>query len=186
MSATEARTVRRNSNRAGRRHRAGAAFSLIEGVFCTVIVGVMFAAAVGAVGSSRVAQYKVQQRCLGRHLANSLMAEILQQDYVEPVDNPVFGPEPAEGQTSRAIYDDVDDYHRWSASPPQYKDGTVMLDLTGWKREAYVHYVRADDLGTAISSDEGVKRVTVKVSHNGLPVITLWGICTRNDQQTEE
>ena len=186
MSARPMTRMARRCDLAAARPPAGAGFSLVEAVFSTVIVAVMFTAALGAVGASRVAQYKIRQRCLGRHLAKSLMAEILQQHYAEPVDTPVFGPETSEGHTSRAIYDDVDDYDCWSASPPQYRDGTVMTHLTGWKREAHVHYVRPDDLSHVLSDDQGVKRITVKVSHNGLPIITLWGIATSNDQQGDE
>jgi len=175
--------MRRPRRMTPRRPLRRRAFSLIEAVISTVIVGGLMVVALNTVGASKARQYNTRQRCLGRHLAQGLMAEILPLAYEEPVDTPLFGAEPSENTGCRTIYDDVDDYHQWSASPPQNKDGTAMANLTGWRRQADVRYTEQDEFGSPVGADRGVKRISVEVSYNDVPVVTLWAVRTRNDQQ---
>ena len=99
--------------------------------------------------------------------------------YEEPVDTPVFGPEATEDAGgNRTEYDDVDDYHGWVAGPPQERDGTALPGLTGWQRSVSVDYVDPDVPETVVGSDQGVKRVTVTVSRDGTPVVTLRTLVT--------
>ncbi len=169
-----------------RRRRAPPSFTLVEAVVCTAVVGGMLVAALNAAGASRYGQYKICQRGRGLHLAQALIAEILPLDYEEPVDAPVFGAEISERGSTRTGYDDVDDYHLWSASPPQNKDGSAAVDQAGWQRRVWVRYVRPDNLGWVVGADMGVKRIEVQLTHNGIPMATLWAIRTRNDQQTTQ
>jgi len=157
-------------------------FTLVETIVSVAVVGVMFVAALNTVGAARMRQHKMSRGCVGRHLAQLLMAEILQQAYAEPVDAPVFGAEPSEATGCRAIYDDVDDYRGWAASPPENKDGTPVGDLSGWQRDVYVKYTSPDDFSLVVGIDTGVKRISVEVSCNGLPVATLLAVRTRNAQ----
>ena len=148
-----------------------------------VIVGGLLVVALRTAGASRYGQYKTGQRQRGLLLAQELMTEILNQEYVEPVDVARFGPETNEGGINRVIYDDVDDYHGWTASPPQQKNGTVESSLTGWTRTVQVRYVTEDDYSVTSAADTGAKRIEVEVVHNGLPVAQLWAVRTNNDQQ---
>ena len=148
-----------------------------------VIVGGLLVVALRTVGASRYGQYKTAQRQRGLLLAQELMAEILNQEYAEPVDVARFGPETNEGRLNRVIYDDVDDYHDWTASPPQQKDGTVESSLSGWTRTVQVRYVTEDNYDVTSATDVGAKRIEVAVSHNGLPAAQLWAVRTNNDQQ---
>ena len=167
--------------------RPGAeAFTLIEAVISIGVVGMMLVVALNTAGAARYGQYKMCQRGRGMLLAQELMAEILPQAYVEPVDTAKFGPETAEGAASRAGYDDVDDYHLWSASPPQAKDGTRLTDLTRWKRRVTVQYVWPDALGSTSATDQGIKRIEVEVTHNDIPMATLWAVRSDNVQQADD
>jgi hypothetical protein len=130
------------------------------------------------VGAVRLGEYKIAERGRGMHLAQDLMVEILQQSYLEPVDTPLFGPEASEADTSRADYDDVDDYNGWSASPPQQRDGTVMADWSGWSRGVTVVWANPAELTQAAVSDAGIKRITVTVAHDGVPVASLVALRT--------
>lgn len=144
-------------------------FTLVEAAVCFLIVGLMLVAALNTVGASRRTQYVTSSRSRGELLAEGLMAEILHQAYEEPPpDPPVFGVDAGEGAASRANWDDVDDYHGWSASPPQNKDGTVMADLAGWTRSVEVVWVNPDDLKQASAVPTGVKRITVTVRCDSL------------------
>lgn len=157
------------------------AFSLVEAVIAAAIVGLMLVVALNTVGASRVGHYKIAERSLGHCLGQALMAEILQQAYEDPALPPgSFFSKAVTGD--RSLYDDVDDYDGWSASPPQNKDGTVMQGLPGWSRSVSVKWVKPDDLNWVVGVDTGVKGICLSVTHNGVPAATLWAIRTRNMQ----
>ena len=148
-------------------------FTLVEATISVFIVGVMFVAALSTVGATRLGEYKLGERCRALPLAQDLLAEILQQSYEDPNGSAVFGTEPGEGTASRTDFDDVDDYHSWSASPPQNKDGTNMSDLSGWQRNVQVSWADPTDLSQTVGNDQGVKRIAVTVKHDDVPVISL-------------
>jgi len=159
-----------------RRTTAPRALTLAEAAVSTVIVGVLLVAALQTVGAVKTSAARTQDRDRGVLLAQELMSEILQQAYQEPTDAPLFGPEPPESSASRAVYDDVDDYNGWDASPPQDKAGAVRAELAGWRQTVAVAWVAAGDLTTATGKETGLKRIVVTVTHNDLPVATLTAV----------
>jgi prepilin-type N-terminal cleavage/methylation domain-containing protein len=148
-------------------------FSLLEVVIATLIVGVMMVAALESLGAYARGQSYLAERSRGWTLAQDMLAEVLDRHYEEPDDAPVFGREGSESTGARSNYDDTDDYHGWVASPPQSKDGTVMSNLAGWERRVTVERVKADNLHVVASSDQGVRRITVEVRHDGAAIVTL-------------
>jgi len=144
--------------------RSANGFTLVEAVIASVIVGVMVVAALNTLGASARARRIQATRSQGPALAGELMAEILQAPYSDPDGSPRFGPEGSERARPRSRYDDVDDYHNWSASPPQLKDRTVLKDLAGWRREVTVAYANPDNPAANVGSDQGLKRITVTVT----------------------
>ncbi|MCH8030680.1 MAG: LamG domain-containing protein [Bacteroidetes bacterium] len=121
------------------------------------------------------------------------MAEILQQDYADSTqidllkseiliegkkERQLIGLETGEDTGDRSRFDDIDDYHGWSASPPQEKDGTTMSHLTGWEREVVVLYVQDDDPAKDVAKDEGAKLITVTVKHDDVLVAELEALRT--------
>ena len=155
------------------------AFTLIEAVTSTLIVGILLSAALTAASSSAVAQYHASDRARGRFLGEALMSEILSQQYIDPGSSPTFGPEVGEATSpaSRVNFNDVDDYNNWTESPPQNKDGTVIPNFTGWTRTVSVCWVSPADLTTPVlTSDTNVKRITVTVLHTRVPVATSVGV----------
>jgi Tfp pilus assembly protein PilV len=156
--------------------RGGRGFSLIEASMATLVVAVMLTAMLRTVGAARIAQYKSADAMRGQLLAADLMAEIIQLPYQDPGNAPVFGPEA--GELTRASFNDVDDYNNWSESPPQNRDGSTMLNTTGWSRQATVAWVSAADLKTTSPSETSVKRVIVSVKHNGQLVASKTAIVT--------
>ena len=158
------------------RRRRG--LSLVEVAISIVIVGGVLTASLTTVAHSKMGLQKMGHGAMGMLLAQQLMAEILQQSYQEPVDTPVFGRETSESGGDRAERDDVDDYDGWSSSPPEYKDGTEIPNLDGWERQVTVRWVQPNDLTQTALSDTGIKRITVTVSHNGLPAAELSAIRT--------
>ena len=95
------------------------------------------------------------------------MAEILENDYQEPIDAPVFGCESPESGTVRTQWDDVDDYHLWSASPPEDRSETAFPNLAVWQRDVLVEWVDPYNPANTVGTDQGVKRITVTLQRDG-------------------
>ncbi len=162
-----------------RRPHVARAFTLIEAIGSVLIVAVMFVAVMSTVGAARMSQYKMSGRSRGTALAQDLMAEILQAPYEDP-DTPGagIGADISEMTSTRAAFDDVDDYDGWYASPPEQRDGTVMPDLSGWSRHVVVAWINASDTTSGVGAETGAKRITVTVKHNAMLMAYLVAIRT--------
>ena len=157
-----------------------AAFTIVEAVISTIVVGVMFVAALNTVGASRLTQQKASVVSRGQLLAEALMSEILRQSYQDPDGTPVFGTESNESATPRTSWDDVDDYAGLSESPPAAKDGTVLTNATGWQRTVRVEWVDAANPAQVQTVETGVKRIVVAVAYNGVPQASLSALKTNS------
>ena len=167
-------------NRPGR-PRGARAFSLAEVAVSVLIVGGLFVAAMNSVGASRTGQFKLDERNRGLLLAQDLMSEILQQAYEDPALPPgSFGRGGAESATgNRSLFNDVDDYHGWTASPPEYKDGSVIPGLDGYGRTVNVRWVGPINLDQVQGSNTGVKRIIVTVQRQSRQVGRLVALRTQ-------
>ncbi len=163
-----------------RRTEERGAFTLVEVAVSLLIVGIMLVAALNTVGASRLSQHRITHYSRGQLLAESLMAEILQQDYWDPNDTRVFGAESGESTTTRADFDDVDDYNGWSSDPPVQKDGPEIGGLSSWERSITVEWVNPADITKVQGSESNAKRVTVSVSYNNKKVASLAAIRTNS------
>ena|GEM_PF-509290 len=171
--------------------------SLVEMVISTALVGIALVAALNTVGSSRLAQNKVSVWREGHLLAQALMSEILQQDYADVeliqagLDDILstgdatytLGPDSFPGRDEvstgdRSLFNDVDDYDGWSASPPQPKEGPEFAQLQGWERSVSVVFTSPSDLTAVRASDFGWKRITVTVTCNNVPAAELVALKT--------
>lgn len=153
-----------------------AAFTLVESLVSILVVSVLLVAALNTVGSAWAGQQMIGDRSLARLMAEELLAEVLRQPYSDPDESPTFGVEASESGTSRAGFDDVDDYHLWQASPPELKDGTLLSNYPKWERSVQVYKVDPDDVTTITGTDYGVKRVTVTVKHDSVVVAEVVGV----------
>src|SRR5579871_5409936 len=148
-------------------------FTLVECVMATLVVAGMMVTALTTVAFSVLAQGKAADRAVGGMYAEALIAEIMTQAYSEPgATVSTFGPDPGEGTSSRANWDDVDDYAGWNESPLQNKDGSVITNTTGWRRSVEVVWVTPTSPMTVSAVESGCKRVTVTVRHNNNVVAT--------------
>lgn len=155
-----------------------AAFTLAETVMSLVVVSVMFVAALSTVGASKLSQQKASLSSRGQLLAEMLMSEILLQNYKDPGPSPVFGIEPSESTTTRADFDDVDDYNGWSSSPPTYKDGTQIVGFTGWRQSVTVNWVDPMNPAQVAYSDTNAKRITVEIFYGNMRTASLVAVKT--------
>jgi MSHA pilin protein MshD len=168
-----------SQQRPSERH-ARRGLTLAEAVVSMLIVSVMLVAALNTVGASRMTQKKTAERSRGFLLAENLMSEVLQQAYEDPDLAPgSIGLEGAEvGDGSRELWDDVDDYDGWSASPPQQKDGSEFGELKEWTRSVEVRWVDPTASLNVSGTDTGVKRVVVTVTDGDAVVFSLVAVRT--------
>lgn len=158
-------------------------FSMAEVVMTTAVVGVMLVAALESVAVAKRSEVRTGAVERGALLAQAMLSEVLSCAYAEPgsVGSAVAR---ESGEAGRATFDDVDDYHDWSESPPQNLDGTPMTGWERWGRRVTVEWVHADDLtGPAASAETGAKRVTVSVTLDGVPTATATAV--RSDVDVE-
>lgn len=141
-----------------------------------VIVGGLMVVALNTVGASTTAQYSTANHGRGRLLAASLLAEIMQQSYVDTGASPLFGLEVSESGLNRADFDDSDDYSAWTETPPKNKDGTSLPGPTGWTRSVAVSWVNPTNSTQIVGTDQGVKRIKVTVMHQGVVMAELTAI----------
>ena len=166
-SAVDAEARRSSAPRARRRtgfagDRRVRGFSLVEAMVSAGIVGVMLVASVNLLSSAARTRTADNNRRAALLLAQNLISEVQQQAYKD--DSPLgllFGPELTE--TTRADYDDVDDYRNYTEKPPKYRDGTPIPDYTGWQRKVNVSWVYPDTLNEALT-DTGLVLVDVRVT----------------------
>ena len=158
--------------------RRQAGFTLIETALSTVIVAIMFVAALNTVGASLMTQRRVALIGQGRMFAESLMAEICLQAYQEPGTTWVFGRETGESDTVRTAYDDVDDYHGWTESTLTAKDGTALPNAAAWSRTVTVEWVDPLSPKLVRTTETGAKCITVVASFRGVPRATVVGVRT--------
>lgn len=142
--------------------------SLVESALAVVLVGSILVVALNAVGGAVTGRRSTADQAIAQHLAMALMTEILELSYADPDQTPIFGIESGETSVdgSRTAFDDVDDYHNWTESPPQRKTGEIYTDRTGWRRTVRVQYVASTNLTVTAGSDQGFKRITVIVALN--------------------
>ena len=140
-----------------------------------VLVGVMLVAALNAAGASKLALTKLSDRGKGMLLAQEIMTEILALQYEDPaLGSGSFGRTGVKNAPGdRSLYDDVDDFDDWTASPPEDKDGTAKPDLAHWSRSVLVAWAAVADVRITSVSDTRIKRITVTVSKKGVTVATL-------------
>lgn len=156
--------------------------NLVEVVISTMLVSITLIGAMQCVGAAFRSRGGTGDSISADQLADQMLSEILEQEYEEPDATPLFGPESPEVSSSRAAWDDVDDYQNWTANPPQDRSGAVLPNLTGWQRDVLVELVDPNNPAVVVGSDQGVKRITVTVLRNGQSVATRVGL--RSDRLT--
>lgn len=164
------------------RRRPG--MTLVEVVMCTLLVSVVLVGAMNMLGAVVRGRVTTSDTARAQQMAQQLMAEILNTAYGDD-SLPVFGRELLEQldlSGTRNGFDDVDDYHGWSSSPPESRDGTALANSAGWRHAVTVELVNPANPSATAGSDGGVKRVTVSVDRGGSVLARL--VALRSDRFT--
>jgi len=117
---------------AGRR----SGFTLVEVMVATVVVGIGVSAALyGMTASVSVSNtgYEVLE---SQKLAGYIYDYCQILDFVDPDGEPVFGPE--DGELGIEDYDDIDDLHDLTLSPPIDSNGRVLTLMPQWSQKIQV------------------------------------------------
>ena len=149
---------------------------MIEATGATLMVALVLVASLRASQVTVFAQRRAAESAQAAWLGKALLAEITQLAYQSPTAPVLFGPE--SGETSRSLYNDVDDYNGYSDSPLQNKDGTLLPNLTGWQRKVTVQWVSPTNVTQTSATESGAKLVTVTVLHNSIARATRVGVRT--------
>jgi len=164
------------------------AFTLVEAAISMALVSVLLVAALNTLGASKLGQLKTMVRGRGHLLAQELLSEIMRQSYADPEEvGPIdltklslsavpLGIDFGELATTRADFDDVDDYDGWSGTPPQDKNGVPITNAEDWERSVTVSRVNPVRGWPDAAAELGLKRIIVTVTYNGAQAAQLVGI----------
>lgn len=165
------------------------AVTLVEAVASLLVVAVMLTAAVATVGAARRADRNAQLALEGHLAADALLGEIISQPYEDATDLTLgsgAGRTAAEAATgNRSLYNDVNDYDGWVASPPQRKDGTSISALSDWTEAVSINYLRPGEFDAGGSAALGVALVTVTLTSNHGARVERRAVRTRELPATE-
>ncbi len=136
-----------------------------EVLLSSIILAVLVVSAMKLFANLGRSRQSVVQNDAANYLALQMIEEIKQQNYNDRNEPTNFGVESGEDTgPGRCLFDDVDDYQGWSASPPQDQNGNELDPYSDYTRTVEVNYVAADDFTQKKGSDEGFKEVKITIS----------------------
>lgn len=142
------------------RRRAG--LSLIEVVVSIALVSVLGLTTIDAATALARRQNETNDRLVAHQISTMMMDEITAQSFEDP-DQPIFGTET--GESARADFDDVDDYHGWSQTSPTDRAGYAIDGSTGWNLRVAIDPIEIDGTGVwqVVADPSNLKRIAVTV-----------------------
>jgi len=167
---------------AGGMERRPRGFSAVEAVVSVLILSLAIVSSLHAYGTYAKGALIRNEAGAAHGLAAELIAEIASQAYEEPgAAVGTFGTE--SGESTRASFDDVDDYDGWSENPPTDRAGTALTDYAAYARSVTVTNVDEATLSsTRTDGSTGAKRIVVTVTCGGKLRARLEAIRMRVDE----
>jgi hypothetical protein len=151
-----------------------------EVVVATAIVGVMTVAALESLNMVYRTRRLNGSRLTAPCLAQDLLAEVLAMPYEDPqIAGGSIGLDSGETASSRATYDDVDDYNGFTSTGVKARNGTAIADYNSWQQQVQVVYVLTTNPATTSGTDTGLKRITVTATSPEGKVATAVALRTR-------
>ena len=155
-----------------RRARTPRAFTAFEALLAAAILAIITAAVSGAIMAGRQQSRNAQDTVYASFLARALMEEICRLPITDPLGYTTFGPDP--GETSRKLYDNIDDYHGYTDGPNN------IADLAGNNYSSeYQPFVRTVTVTATSTTPTGWGRtingltITVTVTRDSKTLVTL-------------
>lgn len=158
-----------------------AAFSYIEAAISAIILGGAIATALNTFGTYTYGARVETETRISEDLAADLLAEILTKEFEDPaLAEGSFGR--SGDEVTRRDFDDVDDYHGWSESPPADPDGNALSSTySKYRRTVRVWNVQLADMETtAANGTTPAKTIEVRVIIGNATRATARGHRTRH------
>lgn len=156
--------------------------TMAETIVSTLLVGLVLVGTIQIVGPVIRSGSVMADKAVAANLARELSDEISTKYFTSPILDDVEAMGAGVGET-RATYDDIDDYHGLSNSPPQLSTGSGISSLSGWTRAVKVVHVDLDDPTIESGTYTGIKRVTVTVSKDGVQLAQVVSLHTHAADQ---
>ena len=153
--------------------KTSSGFTLLEALISAVVLAMAITAITMPFTVGAQNEQADGRRTLAVSLAQEMMEEILAKPFSDPQDDSQGGPEP--GESSRSLYDNIDDYDGYIESEGNIKDyNGVVIDepaAVGLSRNVAATYVYIS--GQDTSEDPTFIRVTVEVKYRDQTTVTL-------------
>jgi type II secretory pathway pseudopilin PulG len=160
------------------------AFTLAEALLAATILAIVSSTAIlpFLAGNQQVNEAaKLEQAAA---LGQALMEEILARPFSDPDGSP-YTPGPEAGETSRNLFDNIDDFNGYSEAVGgirNFKNAAVTAPSTnGFWRQASVTYVTFPALNQQTSDVNSLARIAVQVYYGNTLLLKLDRITTREN-----
>ena len=163
---------RLNAPRQSRKRTIGPAFTLIEALIATVLVGLGIAAMmVSTQSGTRVAAHS-QELTQAIYIASEIREWTLKLPFKDP-QTPTDPPGPDADEDPQIMVDDLDDLMSVTFSPPRDAMGRTIDDMSDWSETITLTWRDKDNLTSIVNPGESeMVFVQVVVSHNGKKVLS--------------
>ena len=113
------------------------------------------------------------RRMLGAALAQEMMEEVLAKPFNDPDGPSAVGPET--GESSRAAFDNIDDYHGYNESAGSVTNayGIALSEMAARDLSRHVSVAYVYVAGQDISESSTFARITVEVRYQGDELLTV-------------
>jgi len=139
--------------------------TLIESLIAVTITAIAGTALFSAIGASLGSSYSTLNHSIGTGLADQMLDEIASVRF------PTSSDTRSAYSTSRKYFDDLDDYHNWSYSPPLYKNGmplgkSLMTILEYYPIGRPTYFQPEIDFLNRLTREVSVERIRLDASNN--------------------
>lgn len=153
--------------------QAAKAFTLAEAMIASALLAASISAITLPFTASAHNQQDEARRTVALSLAQEMMEEVLSKPFRDPNGPSACGPE--SGETSRSLFDNLDDYDGFTEPAGQLigLDGRTVTTpaSTGLSRSVSATYVYLS--GQSTGKPASYLRIVVTVSYRGEPVVRL-------------
>tara|TARA_R110002096_G_scaffold173781_9_gene348933 strand:+ start:125109 stop:125633 length:525 start_codon:yes stop_codon:yes gene_type:complete len=153
-------------------YKSRRAITLAETVISMLLVGFVIVSTLSIVGPIARSTTVHADRLIAANLANELSEEIASKLWTSPINDDIDFIGPGAGET-RLTYDDIDDFHGWSSSPPKNSYNGPYSTMKEWTRSVKVAHVLLEDPTIESKTYTGLKRVIVTVNKNGTDLASI-------------
>lgn len=149
--------------------------TLAETIISTLLIGFVLVSTLTMVAPLTRSNTVHANKLIAINLASELSEEIATKLFIDtvPDSNDALGLDADDSSFFRSTYDDVDDYNKWSSSPPKHSLGGSYTIMSGWTREVTVVHAVIEKPMDDSPTYTGLKRVTVTVYKDSTLLATI-------------